>query len=392
LISIAGWSPVSAQNQETVTNPVVNMTIPVPPIPFASTGGVNIVYELELISANDNAIIPEKFEVIDLDSGKVIYSPDTEVLTKIFQPAANPLPTIEERMNGTRKLSIPRISIWFKVDPDSIPDRLIHRLTMNQTASGHSPITITGGEVGVRKDLKPVVLGSPLKGSGWFVQETTEPTTHHFLMPITVNNTTTVDQRYAQDWNYIDPKTGDAVKGNATIPENILGYGKELYAVSNGRIVDIKDGIPDNEIFTLPPFSFENGPGNYVIIDIGNNLYACYMHLIPGSLKVKKGDIVKEGDIIGLLGNSGMSDFPHLHFEVVTGRPSIIGGEGYPFVFRSFDQIGYLNMTLLGERSSVPNYSGFQYMSEFGIFVKFLPEPIPEQNKMQENMVVVRFP
>ena len=39
------------------------------------------------------------------------------------------------------KFPSPRISIWFKVSPDAVPDKLVHRLTLNRTASGLSPLT-----------------------------------------------------------------------------------------------------------------------------------------------------------------------------------------------------------------------------------------------------------
>lgn len=392
VILATGCTQYAAQQQQAPETPVVNMTVPVAPVPVASTDGVNIAYELELETSGDMTLALEKIEVIDPATGKTIYTPSAEVLAKTFQPAASPLPTTEERMNGTLKLTTPRISIWFKVSPDAVPDALVHQLTLNRSADGLSPVITTGGEVSVRKDLEPVIVGSPVRGAGWVAMETTEPTTHHFLMPVTINNATTVDQRFAQDWFYIDPVTGQTSKGNVTLATDFLGYGKELYAVADGTVVDVRDGVSDNGIYNVPPFSFATGTGNNIIIDIGNDKYACYCHIIPGSIKVQKGETVKEGQVIGLLGNSGMSDIPHLHFEVVTGKPTIIGGEGYPFVFRSFDLIARLNQTLLDERTSAPGYTGQQYWLEFGDFVDFFPEPVPQQNKLQENWAIVGFP
>ncbi len=392
MILTAGCTQPAVVQQQVPETSAVKITNPIAPVPVASTDGVNIAYELEFKTTDGMTLVPEKIEVIDPATGKTIYTPGAEVLKKTFMPAANPLPTAAEMINGTLKVPISRISIWFKVSPDAVPDKLIHRLTLNRTAIGLSPLSVTGGEVTVRKDLQPVVIGSPMRGAGWVAMETTEPTTHHFLMPVTINGVTTVDQRFAQDWFYIDPVTGQVAQGGVNLTKNYLGYGKELLAVADGTVVDIRDDLPDNGIYKVPPFSFATGPGNNVVIDIGNNKYACYVHTIPGSIRVKKGDVVKEGQVIALLGNSGQSDIPHLHFEVVTGKPIIMGGEGYPFVFRSFDLIAKFNQTLLDKRSSAPDYTSEKYWSEFGDFIQFNVQPVPQQNKLQENWAIVRFP
>jgi hypothetical protein len=54
--------------------------------------------------------------------------------------------------------------------------------------------------------------------------------------------------------------------------------------------------------------------GNTVIIDHGQEIYSIYMHL--SAYKVKSGDDVAKGDVIGLVGSSGRSSGPHLHFGI----------------------------------------------------------------------------
>jgi murein DD-endopeptidase MepM/ murein hydrolase activator NlpD len=114
--------------------------------------------------------------------------------------------------------------------------------------------------------------------------------------------------------------------------------------------------------------------------------------MVNGSVRVKTGDTVKEGQVLGLMGNSGNSDIPHLHFQVVTDIPSFLGAEGYPHVYRSFDVTGAVNDTLGAERMSSPGYSTTQLWSEFGDFVTFLKQPVHQENRLPENNVVVRFP
>lgn len=356
----------------TVTAPVT-MTVPFAPVPVGSTNGINLAYELEFSGMENMPFAPETVEVIDAAAGTVLYAPNRSILARTAFRAAVPPPTASELQNGTAKLVKPRISLWFKVPPGSVPDRLTHRVVLNRTAEGLPPLTVTGGDVAVRKDLAPVVVASPVRGPGWGVMETTSPVVHHVTSQITMAGVTRVPQRYAQDFLYLDPATGKAFHDNMTLARNFYGFGKELYAVGNGTVVYAKDGIPDIEITTEKPApSFDTALGNGIVIDLGNNKYACYGHMVNGSVRVKAGDTVTEGQVVGLMGNTGNSDAPHLHFQVITDSPAVLGGEGYPIVYRSFTITGTFD--------------------EEAIADKPLASPVPQQDRLMENDVVVTFP
>ena len=66
-----------------------------------------------------------------------------------------------------------------------------------------------------------------------------------------------------------------------------------------------------------------NSYGNYVKIKHADNYYTLYAHLQYKSVKVKTGDKVKAGDVIGYMGNTGHSIGAHLHFEVYRGNELI---------------------------------------------------------------------
>lgn len=129
------------------------------------------------------------------------------------------------------------------------------------------------------------------------------------------------------------PYTGVSVTRHivSTIPvDSTLAWGKPVFAVMDGTVIAARDGTPDREnlcmsrdLFRLmffgpklvPPFSALGG--NYVILKCGE-LYPLYAHLKNGSVCVRPGDLVRSGDHLGVVGNSGSSLQPHLHFQVMT--------------------------------------------------------------------------
>ena len=79
--------------------------------------------------------------------------------------------------------------------------------------------------------------------------------------------------------------------------------------------------------------------GNWISLDLGNNRYAIYTHLQPGSIKVKVGEKVRAGQMIAKIGNSGDSATPSLGFHVGDASTPL-GCEGLPFVFDAFEVSG----------------------------------------------------
>src|SRR5690606_19042874 len=67
--------------------------------------------------------------------------------------------------------------------------------------------------------------------------------------------------------------------------------------------------------------------------------FALYAHIKPGTVRVKRGQRVRAGQVIGRVGSSGNSDAPHLHFHLAD-RPSAIGADGMPYVYRRYSLQG----------------------------------------------------
>jgi murein DD-endopeptidase MepM/ murein hydrolase activator NlpD len=102
-------------------------------------------------------------------------------------------------------------------------------------------------------------------------------------------------------------------KGSGQQNEDYYAYGKQILTAGAGKVVTAIDGVPDNVPGSMNPLCVV---GNCVIIDQGQNEYALYAHLQPGSVRVHRGDAVGQGQVLGLCGNSGNSSEPHLHFHV----------------------------------------------------------------------------
>ncbi|MCB1720295.1 MAG: peptidoglycan DD-metalloendopeptidase family protein [Alphaproteobacteria bacterium] len=117
-------------------------------------------------------------------------------------------------------------------------------------------------------------------------------------------------------------KTYDGHKGVdfALKSRAVMENGVNVLAARNGKILRVRDGENDDPK-TKGQFdeitAANRDCGNGIIIDHGQGLQSFYCHLKNDSIKVKPGEQVKEGQTIGFVGQSGVAEFPHLHFTVI---------------------------------------------------------------------------
>jgi murein DD-endopeptidase MepM/ murein hydrolase activator NlpD len=119
-------------------------------------------------------------------------------------------------------------------------------------------------------------------------------------------------QKNAFDIIITDAK-GSSFKTDGQSNEDYYAFGKELLAPCDGEIVLVVDGIKDNKPGILNPIYV---PGNTLIIKTANNEFLFFAHFKQHSIGVKQGQKVKQGEVLGLCGNSGNSSEPHLHFHI----------------------------------------------------------------------------
>ncbi|MEQ9489204.1 MAG: M23 family metallopeptidase [Alphaproteobacteria bacterium] len=111
-------------------------------------------------------------------------------------------------------------------------------------------------------------------------------------------------------------RSSDGHKGTdiaITDPQDITPV--KVLAAADGVVVGIRDSLPDNPVGIV---NFPEGQncGNGVRIDHGDGWTTQYCHLRNGKVKVRNGQTVKRGRVIGFLGNSGQTERPHLHFQI----------------------------------------------------------------------------
>jgi hypothetical protein len=122
------------------------------------------------------------------------------------------------------------------------------------------------------------------------------------------------------------PVTGDAHKGTdfAIRDLRVMAEGVAVRAAAAGVVDALRDGVAD--------VSVEEGGreaiagrecGNGIRIAHGDGWTTWYCHLRRGSLMVAQGDRVEVGQALGLVGLSGDTSFPHVHFDVRRGEQPI---------------------------------------------------------------------
>jgi Peptidase family M23 len=218
-----------------------------------------------------------------------------------------------------------------------VPSRLTHRISIAIDPAPTGPLqpatTYEIAPTDVVRDT-PVQVAPPLRGAGWVDSGgCCPPTSYHRTTVLGINGALHDTQRYAIDFVRLNDQ-GRLYDGPANQNSSYAYFGDPIHAVADGVVVRLLDGQPNQTPGGFPELPIGEIDGNYVVMDIGGGHFAFYAHFQPG-LKVKLGQRVREGQVLGVLGNSGNSDGPHLHFHVMDG-PSPLGSNGLPYTFTRF--------------------------------------------------------
>jgi Peptidase family M23 len=232
------------------------------------------------------------------------------------------------------------------------PRRLTHRIRYSIPADARARSIIGNTTVDapvLRVDRRrPVVIGAPLRGSGWLDSNgcCDDPTANHRFTILAFDGALVNAEVFAIDWTRL--VGGALYTGDGRLNSDWAGFGAPIYSVAGGTVVSTIDDLPD-----IPPFEANPGlrrpadwAGNNAIVRIGPGRYAVYGHLQAGSVRVRRGQRVRAGQQLGRLGNSGNTQGPHLHFGIQE-RPNFFS-RSVPFVIDRFRLEG------VGERAPTP--------------------------------------
>jgi hypothetical protein len=247
-----------------------------------------------------------------------------------------------------------------------LPKRIDHRIAIVQKPPSRVISTTYLAAPTQVSSRKALVIAPPLRGPGWVIGNgcCAEPTSHRSGV-LAINGGLHNGERFAIDFFQLSP-AGTVSVGPHEQLSSYPYFGAEVLSATKGTVVGVLDRLPDGPIdFELPPITAADAGGNHVVVAIGHGRYAFYAHLQPGSVRVKVGDRVSAGETLGLLGNSGNSNAPHLHFQLMTG-PTPLASNGIPFRFSSFREEGTLTnfppVLVLGSKAKIaPKPSGLRH-------------------------------
>jgi hypothetical protein len=321
-------SPAASGPTTAIVVAATNAPIRVP----GSDGADHLEYDLLVTNAFVAPVTLTAIEVLAPD-GDTLLRLDGDALADATQPLLGAGPAHEIPASGTVA-----IVVDVRVPPEREVAALGHRLAYEVApdAPARSLIgsfAVAGPELRV-DPRAATVIAPPLRGDGWLAGNgCCSPASIHRSLRIAVDGERIGKQEtFAIDW--VRLREGRLFEGDGSEREQWFGFGAEVLAVADGAVVAIQEGRPEE--VPLRPVENVHQPGDYggnsVTLEIAPGVFAFYGHLQPGTIAVAVGDRVATGQVLGLLGNTGNSTAPHLHFGLLDD-PDPLVGESLPMAF-----------------------------------------------------------
>jgi hypothetical protein len=311
-------------DEDAVLSPLA-MQIADRPHPVLGADGVNhLVYEIRIVNQSPVDVTIDRVQP-RADGDRFGPALDGDALASMFIGSAvgSEIPA-----GGSAQLFMD-VTYPRKADP---PRRLAHGFNLTMP---DQKIAFRGVPTRVSRQ-EALEVAPPLRGPGWVAGNgCCDETNAHRGAVLSIDGTIHVAERFAID--YVQLNENDVLFSGARDDLANYGYfGAKIHSATDGKVVRVQDGLPEQVPGSLPSGqTVQTAGGNFMVVKADADHYAFYAHMQPGSLRFEKGDRVREGQVLGLLGNTGNTDGPHLHFHLMDG-PSPLQSNGIPFVHPRF--------------------------------------------------------
>lgn len=331
--------PVAPLGAQQVGRAPIEIRVVDAPTPMRALGRSHLVYEVHFTNFGARAAAFVQLDV--LNDSTVIEGYTGPRLMQRVSVLAQPSNTSATSVNiapGQRAVAYLWVSLAVGAE---VPRVLRHRLILRGDNTAMD--TVTSARVAVRTE-SAAVLDAPVRGGPWIAIRGPSNASGHRLSFVALDGDAAVPQRFAIDWAMLGPD-GRLFHGDSSVAANWYGFGQSVLAVANGTVVYVRDGTADRTAFSATPepvLSAEAATGNVIVVALDDGRFATYAHLKQCSVRVQQGARVTAGQSLALLGNSGNSLGPHLHFHL-SSAPTLLGGEGLPYALRQFELVGRVN-------------------------------------------------
>lgn len=319
---------------ETELNIISKIDVVINCIPFPTEKYLRIPYTLRFWEFEKDGLTLQQIKIFNYNTKHELMTIEKDALPEIYKS-----PIEQNSYFHQDEISHYYLSVQLPViQEQEKPSKIFHKFLFKDTLNNIT-VVIEGAEFTPRLNETPLAISSPVKGKNWaFVNQSTMD--YHFYVLFFVDGKIYYGERFAFDNLRMNDDLSSFFIGDPKVNESYFNYKDTLYAVADGTVVEIKDNRPENhgDAADVVFNSTDEFGGNYIIIDLGNGYYAAYAHCVPKSFMVSIGSKVKEGEPIALLGNSGNSTAPHLHFQIMD-RANLLFSNGLPFVIKSYTKI-----------------------------------------------------
>ncbi|MEO7654271.1 MAG: M23 family metallopeptidase [Sphingomicrobium sp.] len=330
-----------------ILSSIVVRTLAQPHPVLGADNRVHLAYELALTNASAMLVNIDKVEALD-PNGRVLRTIEGDHLRAMTMQHAGAPNTLPAGGSG-----IIFMDVSF-AHGDVLPATVAARITATRQVIGADgkaapmpagqmvPATYTFTTAAIALGKPARVIEPPLRGSNWVASNgCCDRIAPHRGALITINGVMQAPERFALDLVQIDAKNRTS-EGDYKKLANWPFFGAPIYSVADGTVVNAYDGVDEQVPGPTPTgITTDNIGGNMMVVDIGSGAFAFYAHLQRGTQKAKLGETVKAGQVLGLLGNTGNSTAPHLHFHLMDGV-SPLNANGLPYVFTKFTSSGVI--------------------------------------------------